>query len=99
MRDQVGISRPQHQERLAGRKLDPRSFLDAEQLVGPQLAADEQFLARPQHLHVPAPLAIDKNYGVVFFEARVQDASTLARIACAGNTPTSDLPFPARRLL
>ena len=56
------------------RKLDPRSFLDAEQIVGSQLAADEQLLAGPQHLQVPAALAIDKEDGVVFFEARVQDA-------------------------
>src|SRR5208282_682699 len=86
MRDQVGVSRPQHQEYLAGRELDPRTFLDAEQIVGAQLAADEQLLARPQHLQVAAPLAIDENYGVVFFQARVQGDSTLARIARAGNT-------------
>src|SRR5208282_853474 len=87
MRDQVGVGRPQHQECLAGGELDARAFLDAEQIVGAQLAADEQLLARPQHLQVAAPLAIDKNYGVVFFEVRVQGDSTLARIARAGNTP------------
>ena len=65
--------------------------LDAEEIVGAQLAANKQLFARPQHLHVPATLAIDKNYGVIFFEARVQDASTLARIASARNTQRHSL--------
>ena len=77
MRDQVGVGRPQHEERLAGRELDARSFLDSEQLVGAQLAANQQLLAGAQHLHVAAALAIYKNYRIVFFEARVQGAQRL----------------------
>jgi hypothetical protein len=83
MRYQVGVSWAEHPERLAGRELDPRSFLDAEEIVGANLTADKQFLAGAQHLKVAAALAIDKDYGVVFFEAGIQGVSTLARIARA----------------
>ena len=73
MRHQVGISGAQHQIGLAGTELDLRAFGDAEQRVGKDLAADEDFAAGAQSFKITAAFAIDEQDRVVFFKCRIQE--------------------------
>src|SRR5208282_1087898 len=72
MRDQVRVCRPQHEVCFAGGKFHPRAFLDADDVVSHQLAANQQLDAEAQNLQVAAALAIDKEGGIVGFKLRIQ---------------------------
>src|SRR5205823_8543713 len=80
MRDQVGVCGPQDQEVFPRGQPYPRSFLNADQLVRKDFAADGELAAAAQRLQVSAPLAIDKQNRVVFIEAGIQRGSTLRLI-------------------
>ena len=68
MRNQVGVSRAQDQEGLAGAEFYARPLVGADQIVGGDFAADENARAGAQQLEIAAALAIDEQDGVVWFE-------------------------------
>ena len=68
MRNQVGVGRPQDEIILAGAEFHARTFLEAIEALGGEIAANLELLPAPQNFQIAAALAIDEEYGVVFFK-------------------------------
>ena len=68
MGDQVGISGAQHQVVFTGAELDVGTFGHAEQGVGQNFAADNDFAAGAQSFKITSAFAVDKQDRIVFFK-------------------------------
>src|SRR5262249_24586019 len=79
MRNQVGVGRPQDDESLARAEFHARSFLESVEGLGLDFATNRDLLSAPKDFQVTAALAVDKQYGVVFFKEVIQLGSTLRR--------------------
>ena len=80
MRDQIGIGGTQRQVHLTAGEFDSRAFLDADDFIGHQFAADQELDAGAQDFQIAAAFSIDEQRGIIGFELRIQGGLTDRRM-------------------